>query len=387
MENITFRNETPADYRPAEELTKQAFWNLHVPGCDEHCLLHLLRDCDAFVPELDFVAEDGGKIVGQIVYAKAELRLDAGGSEEVLTFGPVSVLPACQRRGIGSRLIRHTLALAKEMGFRAVLIYGDPDYYRRFGFEAAEKFGIGSSGDMVTPALQALELTEGALTGCAGRFFEGSAYDIDPAAAAAFDKDFPVMEKVSGLPSQERFLQMLGLMKPRRGGNAGYSLNAVIKEYTDRLSEGKIQRAYKGIMDFMTGLKADMEKECPGHAASALYFGYMDMTYFAFTPAELKNKKLKIAVVYLHEENRFELWLAANNRQMQAEVIERLRHKNTGAYAVSQAGAGVDAIIALAVGGRPDFDRPDVLKELLIAKFKEFEYDMLCILNTLKRSF
>ncbi|GEM_PF-211773 len=378
MDTIRLRYETPADFRPAEELTKQAFWNLHVPGCDEHYLLHLLRGYEAFVPELNFVAEDAGKIVGHIVYAKAEIRLDAGGSAEVLTFGPVSVLPACQRRGIGSRLIRHTLALAKEMGFRAVLIYGDPEYYRRFGFEAAEKFGIGSSGDMVTPALQALELAEGALTGCAGRFFEGSAYDIDPAAAAAFDKDFPVMEKVSGLPSQERFVHMLGLMKPRRGG---YSLNADIKEYTVRLSEGRIQRAYKGIMGFMAGLKAALETRLPEHAASALYFGYMDMTYFAFTPAELKNKKLKIAVVYLHEENRFELWLAANNRQIRAEVIERLRHKNTGAYVVSQAGAGVDSIIASAVAGQPDFDRPDMLRGLLIAKFKEFEYDMLCVLN------
>ena len=92
------------------------------------------------------------------------------------------------------------------------------------------------------------------------------------------------------------------------------SLNDFVKEYTKQLKKGQIQKAYKGIMKFMSGLKNNMGSNHPEYAASALYFGYMDMTYFAFTPMELKSRNLKIAVVYLHEQNRFEVLLGGSNR-------------------------------------------------------------------------
>ncbi len=69
--NIKLRLEKPADYRVVEELTREAFWGLHRPKCDEHLLVHKLRDIPAFIPELDYVAEIDGQIVGNIMYSRA----------------------------------------------------------------------------------------------------------------------------------------------------------------------------------------------------------------------------------------------------------------------------------------------------------------------------
>ena len=159
------------------------------------------------------------------------------------------------------------------------------------------------------------------------------------------------------------------------------SLNNDIRQYVAQLSKGQIRRAYKGIMTFMSDAKAYLEGKYPDYAASALYFGYMDMTYFAFTPPALRDRKLKIAVVYLHEENRFEVWLAANNRKIQADSIEALSHKDLGGYALSQVAPGVDSIIAASIAEQPDFDHPDQLKKQIEMKTMEFVNDMIELLS------
>lgn len=218
MQNIwlRLRTETPADYRAVEELTREAFWNHFGPGCNEHYLAHLLRDEDCFIRELDFVAEAEGKIVGSIMYTEAVLAGDDQANYPVLTFGPLAVLPAFQGRGVGGALVEHTKQLAAKQGHHAILIYGDPAYYRRFGFVPAETFGIGSSDDFFADALQALELRPGALSGCAGRFVEAPAFDVDQKRADLFDRLFPPKEKCAGLPSQERFLQLVKMRRPRK---------------------------------------------------------------------------------------------------------------------------------------------------------------------------
>lgn len=213
--NANLRLEQSADYRNVEELTREAFWNHYVPGCNEHYLLHIMRDCGAFIRELDIVAEIHGEIVGNIVYTKAKILGDDGISREVLSFGPVSVLPAFWAKGIGSALIEYTIARAKESGYRAILIYGDPAYYKRFGFIPAETFGIGTPDNMYAEPLQALELWEGALSGCNGRFFEDTIYGVDENAVAEFDKIFPQKKLQDDLPSQERFRYLLGLRRLR----------------------------------------------------------------------------------------------------------------------------------------------------------------------------
>ena len=65
--DIIMRNETENDYRVVEEITREAFWNLYVPGCNEHYIVHVMRDHPDFLKELDFVAEYNGKIVGNII--------------------------------------------------------------------------------------------------------------------------------------------------------------------------------------------------------------------------------------------------------------------------------------------------------------------------------
>ncbi len=213
--DVVLRNETVSDYRVVEELTREAFWNHHVPGCDEHYLLHIMREADSFIPELDVVAEVEGKIIGNIVYTKAKIIDDNGRLFDVITFGPISVLPVFQGQGIGSMLIEYTKEAAKKLGYRAILIYGDPDYYSRVGFAAAENYKIGTSDNMYAVALQTLELYPGALSGISGRFIEDEVYEIDEIAAKEFDKAFPPKALLSGLPSQVRFGQLVQMRTPR----------------------------------------------------------------------------------------------------------------------------------------------------------------------------
>ena len=212
---VSLRLEKPSDYRVVEELTREAFWNRHTPGCAEHYLVNVMRGCEAFIGELDYVAEINGLIVGNIMYTKATILGDDGIRREAICFGPLSVLPSYWGKGVGSELIKFTLNRAKEMGYRAVLIYGDPDYYKRFGFAPAEKFGIGSSNNMYMDALQALELWDGALNGCEGRFYEDEVYNVDKTEAKRFDVTFPKKKLRSDLPNQQRFLHLLGLCRQR----------------------------------------------------------------------------------------------------------------------------------------------------------------------------
>lgn len=214
--NIVLRKEQPKDYRMVEELTREAFWNHHVPGCDEHYLLHIMRDADSFIKELDVVAEVGGKIVGNIVYTKATIIDDNNKAHEVLSFGPLSVLPGFQRMGIGSALIESTKITSRELGYKAILIYGDPEYYCRFGFVAAEAFKIGTADNMYAPPLQALELIPGALSKIEGRFFEDAVYNVDETAAKEFDKGFNQREQRDDLPSQIRFRHLVSMRRPRK---------------------------------------------------------------------------------------------------------------------------------------------------------------------------
>lgn len=213
---ITLRRERPEDYRAVEELTREAFWNHYVPGCNEHYLLNIMRNLDCFIGELDLVAETEGRIVGNIVYTRAMVIGDGGESREVATFGPISVHPVYQGKGIGGTLIETTKRMAAEQGFRAILIYGDPAYYSRFGFVPAESFGIGTGDDQYAAALQAFELVPGALNGIPGRFVEAEIFDIDPEAAEKFDKGFPPKERCGGLPSQVRFQEVVKMRKPRK---------------------------------------------------------------------------------------------------------------------------------------------------------------------------
>lgn len=198
------RLEEPLDYSEVEHLVREAFWNLYQPGCDEHYLLHLLRDSAGYMPELHFVAVDGGHIIGSIVYSRSKVVDDGGNEWPALTFGPLSVLPDYQRKGIGSALIHHTVSLAEQNGERAIIIFGNPAYYSRFGFRPSSDFDITLPDGNTFDAFQTLELHSGALDGVHGKYYADETFsELDPDKVAAFDSAFPEKEKLR-LPGQFR---------------------------------------------------------------------------------------------------------------------------------------------------------------------------------------
>ncbi|MCI8801108.1 GNAT family N-acetyltransferase [Acetatifactor muris] len=202
--NISIRKETPGDYRIVEEMTREAFWgSMDHPTCDgEHLLVHKLRKLPVFVPELDFVAEVEGEITGHIIYSLAKVMTPDHREIEVLNFGPLSVHPDYKRRGVGTALTRHSIAEAARLGYRAIIFYGHPDYYPRFGFRRAGRYGIVSADGSSPDSLMAMELYDGALDGITGRYIEDEVYEIDPKEMAEFEKEFPYKEPVR-LPSVE----------------------------------------------------------------------------------------------------------------------------------------------------------------------------------------
>ena len=209
--NLDIRLEDPKDHRAVEELTREAFWNVHVPGCCEHYILHQLRKSADFIPGLDFVAVSDGHLVGNVVHTTSHIIDQSGEKHQVITFGPLSVLPSMQKQGVGSALVRHSIGAATRKGCTAICIYGNPRYYSRFGFQAAEKYHFKTSAGKYAAALLALELTDGALQGIGGRFIESAVFEADPEAVEAFDKSFPAKEKLV-TPSQERFKLLSNLV-------------------------------------------------------------------------------------------------------------------------------------------------------------------------------
>lgn len=201
---LIFRPETANDYAAVEFLTREAFWNKYKPGCDEHYLLHILRGDPAVVTGLCDVCEMDGEIVGHILYTRAKVVSETGESFPVITFGPVSVRPDMQGKGIGSKLIRATMQRASGMGFAGVVITGNPAYYHRFGFRPASNFGILYEDGSSFPELMAAELSEGRLRGVSGRIRFAPAFSqLKAEDVLAFDERFPRKERLR-LPGQLR---------------------------------------------------------------------------------------------------------------------------------------------------------------------------------------
>lgn len=170
QEGLVIRREQAEEYHETEQMVLWAFWNKYRMGCEEHFLVHKLRESDAYLPELSKVAVVGGEVVGAIFYAKAWLKKE-GCSKEILVFGPLCVSPKWQGCGIGSRLLTETLARAKESGYEGVVIFGEPDYYPRHGFQTCDHFGITTWEGENFDAFLGLELVKGGLGEFGGRFY------------------------------------------------------------------------------------------------------------------------------------------------------------------------------------------------------------------------
>ncbi len=193
--DIVLRTEEPRDYYKVEILTREAFWDVYKPGCDEHYLVHILRKSDAFIRELSIVADIGDQIAGHVLLSRAIVLDNFESRHEVLCLGPISVHPDKQHAGFGTILMRYAIQAATALGYRGILLFGDPRFYARFGFVNAQKFGITTSDGKNFDAFMALELAPGSLNGISGKFFYDELFDILPDDADRFDTRFPRRER------------------------------------------------------------------------------------------------------------------------------------------------------------------------------------------------
>ena len=201
---MPIRLEQKSDYRTVEELTRDAFWNVYVPGTDVHLILHKIRKDSCYIPELAFLYEKNGRIVGNIAFTRSYVTDVAGKSHETITFGPLGVHPDYQNQGIGSALAEHAKKEAARLGYKAILIYGSPEYYGRFGFENSKKFGISRADGKFPRALLALELQAGGLSGVSGKFIDNELFTVAADELEEFEKTFSPKEK-SVAESQKKF--------------------------------------------------------------------------------------------------------------------------------------------------------------------------------------
>lgn len=138
MDIIKIRNEMKNDMKIVEDITRKSFYNIYIPGCIEHYLIHIMREHKDFIKELDFVLELNGEVIGNIMYTKTKLIDETGKEKNILTFGPVSISPAYQRRGYGKMLMEHSFIKAKEMGYDVIVIFGSP--VMNISVEEAQKY-------------------------------------------------------------------------------------------------------------------------------------------------------------------------------------------------------------------------------------------------------
>ena len=202
--NIIIRPERPGEYRDVENLVRESFWNVYRPGCSEHYVIHVLRDDQAFVKELDLVMELDGRLIGQNMFMKTVIEADDGRSIPVLTMGPICITPELKRQGYGKKLLDYSLVKATELGFGAVLFEGDIGFYGHSGFDYARKFSI-RYHDLPEGADDSFflcrELIPGYLDEVTGVYQTPRGYYVDDADVEAFDKAFPPKEKLR-LPGQ-----------------------------------------------------------------------------------------------------------------------------------------------------------------------------------------
>jgi len=204
---MIIRQEQPNDWRVVEDLVRESFWNVYRPGALEHYVLHRLRDDPAFVRELDFVMELGGRIIGQNIFVQAKISADDGREIPILTMGPICIAPDLKRQGYGKKLLDFSLERAGALGFGAICFEGNIDFYGKSGFTYAREFGIryhslpeGADDSFFL----CRELVTGYLDGITGEYATPDGYFVcqqDPGGFAAFDATFPPKEKLK-LPGQ-----------------------------------------------------------------------------------------------------------------------------------------------------------------------------------------
>lgn len=204
---IIIRNEKKEDYEKVEKITREAFYNLYVPGCTEHYLVRIMRGHEDFIPELDFVAELDGEVIGNIMYTRAKLLDEEGGKKDILTFGPICIKPGYQRQGYGKRLMEHSFKCAARLGYQVVVIFGSPVNYVSSGFKSCKKFNVCIEGGKYPTAMMVKELCPNVLEGHTWTYYDSPVMTFSEEEAQKYDDTLEKMEK-EYRPSQEEFYMM-----------------------------------------------------------------------------------------------------------------------------------------------------------------------------------
>lgn len=194
-QDIEIRMETKADWYDVELMTQHAFWNKHHLGCDEHYLVHRLRQDEDYIPELSRIAVKDGKVIGCIMYSKACI-VDETKTHDIITFGPLCVEPEWQGYGVGELLLRETMELAANRGYKGIVIFGEPDYYPRIGFKTCDHFAITTADGKNFDAFMGFELANGSMKGIQGKFYESKVFENLPKKEVEeYNKKFPQLQK------------------------------------------------------------------------------------------------------------------------------------------------------------------------------------------------
>ena len=192
------RLERKDDHRETEHLVREAFWNLYRPGCLEHYVLHQLRNDPAFVPELDFVMEKDGRLIGQTMFMHTSIKADDGRDVPIMTMGPICICPKHQRKGLGKILLDYSMKKAAEFGCGALCFEGNIAFYGKSGFTYASSYGIRYHGlpeGADASFFLCRELIPGYFDGITGEYTPPQGYFVDEAAAEYYDRTFPYKEK------------------------------------------------------------------------------------------------------------------------------------------------------------------------------------------------
>ena len=198
-DNIVIRLEKKEEYREVENMVRESFWNVYRPGCLEHYVLNQLRNDPDFIPELDFVMEEEGKLIGQNMFMRATIKADDGRDIPIMTMGPICITPERKGKGYGKILLDYSLEKAKELGCGAVCFEGNIDFYGKSGFAQASTFGIRYHGlpeGADASFFLCKELIPGYLDGITGEYATPQGYFVDEEATEIFDQAFPVKEKL-----------------------------------------------------------------------------------------------------------------------------------------------------------------------------------------------
>ena len=198
------RLERKEEHRIVEHLVREAFWNVYRPGCLEHYVLHQLRNDPAFVPELNFVMEKDGQLIGQNMFMRAVINADDGREIPIMTMGPICITPELKRKGYGKILLDYSLEQAAALGCGALCFEGNIDFYGKSGFTFASEFGIRYHGlpeGEDASFFLCKELIPGYLNGITGEYATPQGYFVSEEDAEAFDRLFPTKKK-ERLPGQ-----------------------------------------------------------------------------------------------------------------------------------------------------------------------------------------